>query len=254
MASTSSNCPNSETNVLNQSHSDLQPSQAQRSRQHASFSGRAASAVESQGLTVLQLNVEGLTTAKLSVLEHVATTNKATVVLLQETHKESDTILKLPGFTLAGYTKCKHHGLASFVISYVSWSHVAQSADEAEVDWITTKVQDTTVVNVYKPPPSRLSASVAARCYRAQLCKPATSTAVTQTGGTTTPTRTSWSSGHPPSTPLCYLTPKSQAHFTLLAGIVTLTQTWHSLRHWPTSHCPQDATWTDFLVLTTVHP
>ena len=44
------------------------------------------SKVESQGLTVLQLNVEGLTTAKLSVLEHVATTNKATVVLLQETH------------------------------------------------------------------------------------------------------------------------------------------------------------------------
>ena len=29
-------------------HSDLQPSQAQRSRQHASFSGRAASAVESR--------------------------------------------------------------------------------------------------------------------------------------------------------------------------------------------------------------
>ena len=108
------------------------------------------SKIESQGLTVLQLNVEGLTTAKLSVLEHVATTNKATVVLLQETHKESDTILKLPGFTLAGYTKSKHHGLASFVISDVSWSHVAQSAEEAEVEWITTKVQDTTVVNVYK--------------------------------------------------------------------------------------------------------
>ena len=77
-------------------------------------------------------------------------------MLLQETHKESDTILKLPGFTLAGYTKSKHHSLASFVISDVSWSHVAQSADEAEVEWITTKVQDTTVVNVYKPPPSRL--------------------------------------------------------------------------------------------------
>ena len=89
-----------------------------------------------------------------------------------------------------------------------------------------------------------------------QLCTPATSTAVTQTGGTTTPTRTatSWSSGHPPSTPLCYLTPKSQAHFTLLAGIVTLTQTWPSLRHWPTSHCPQDASWTDFLVINIVHP
>ena len=43
----------------------------------------------------------------------LATNNKATVVLLQETHKENDTILKLHGYTLAGQTKSRHHGLAS---------------------------------------------------------------------------------------------------------------------------------------------
>ena len=125
-----------------------------RPRQHAPFLGRADLSVES--LVILQLNVEGLTTAKLDILEQVATKNKATVVLLQETHKENDTILKLPGFTLAGHTKSKHHGLATFIKEDVSWSPAGQCRDEAEIEWIATMVQETTVVNVYKPPPSRL--------------------------------------------------------------------------------------------------
>lgn len=112
--------------------------------------------MSAESLVILQLNVEGLTTAKLDVLEQVATKNKATVVLLQETHKENDAILKLPGFTLAGHTKSKHHGTATFIKEAVSWSPAGQCCDDAEVEWIATKVQDTTVVNVYKPPPSRL--------------------------------------------------------------------------------------------------
>ncbi|KAI4806373.1 hypothetical protein KUCAC02_017200 [Chaenocephalus aceratus] len=42
--------------------------------------------VENRGLSVLQLNVEGLTTAKLEVLRHLADSNGAAVLLLQETH------------------------------------------------------------------------------------------------------------------------------------------------------------------------
>ncbi|XP_038075621.1 uncharacterized protein LOC119743290 [Patiria miniata] len=101
--------------------------QPQHPRQHASFSGRADLSIES--LQILQLNIEGLTIAKLDVFEQITTKNKATVVLLQETHKKNDAILKLPG-------QC--------------------ADDDAETEWIATKVQETTVVNVYKPPPSRL--------------------------------------------------------------------------------------------------
>ena len=68
-----------------------------------------------ESLVILQINVEGLTIAKLDVLEQIAIKNKATVVLLQETHKENNATLKLPGFTLAGHTKSKHHGLATFI-------------------------------------------------------------------------------------------------------------------------------------------
>ena len=86
---------------------------SQRLRQHASLSGRTDSSAES--LAILQINVEGLTIAKLDVLEQIAIKNKATFVLLQETHKENNATLKLPGFTLAGHTKSKHHGLATFL-------------------------------------------------------------------------------------------------------------------------------------------
>jgi len=134
--------------------SSLRSKRPQRPRHHASFLGRADTSVKS--LAILQLNVEGLTNAKLDVLEQIAIKNKATVVLLQETHKKNDAILKLPGYILAGHTKSKHHGLATFIKDDVPWSPAGQSEDDVEVEWIATKLQESTVVNVYKPPPSRL--------------------------------------------------------------------------------------------------
>ena len=68
--------------------SSLRSQQTQRWRQHASFLGRVDSSAES--LIVLQLNVQGLTTAKLDVLEQLAS-NKATAVVLQEMHNENVT-------------------------------------------------------------------------------------------------------------------------------------------------------------------
>ena len=118
------------------------------------FSGRADPSAES--LAIIQLNVEGLTTAKLDILEQLATNNKATVVLLQETHKENYTLLKLHGYTLAGQTKSRHHSLATFIRDDVPWSPAGQCAPDTVVEWTATKVQETTVVNVYKPPPSKL--------------------------------------------------------------------------------------------------
>ena len=161
-----------------------------RPRQHVSLSGQAVPSVESlgQGLAILQLNIEGLTTAKLTILEQIVTSNKATVVLIQETHQVSNSILKLPGFTLAGFTKNKHHGLATLVKSDATWTAVSQSVDDEEVEWIAINVQGTTIVNVYKPPPCRLDKGLCLMS-RPQLCTPATSTAATQTGGTLTQTK-----------------------------------------------------------------
>ncbi|KAI4816544.1 hypothetical protein KUCAC02_008867 [Chaenocephalus aceratus] len=113
--------------------------------------------VENRGLSVLQLNVEGLTTAKLEVLRHLADSNGAVVLLLQETHCTSDNILKIPGFHLAGSIYSKQHGVATFVRTEISWSASSQSPPGSNIEWLVTKIQETSVVNVYKPPPSELS-------------------------------------------------------------------------------------------------
>ncbi|KAI0220193.1 hypothetical protein LSAT2_028289 [Lamellibrachia satsuma] len=41
--------------------------------------------------------------------------NKTAVILLQGTHWETTTNLKIPGFALAGHIASKHHGMATFV-------------------------------------------------------------------------------------------------------------------------------------------
>lgn len=66
----------------------------QTAKSHAS-PGQAAplNATNCQCLALLQLNVEGITTAKLNVIEQIAIKNKATIVLLQETHTENKNFL-----------------------------------------------------------------------------------------------------------------------------------------------------------------
>ncbi|TKS82867.1 hypothetical protein D9C73_016976 [Collichthys lucidus] len=107
-------------------------------------------------LELLQLNVEGLTIAKINILVQLASTNNVTVITLQETHQENKNILRVPGYTLAGQTANKQHDIATFVRKDMGWSAAGQSPEGAEIEWIATKVQNTTIVNIYKPPPSRL--------------------------------------------------------------------------------------------------
>ena len=79
------------------------------------------------------------------------------VVLLQETHRTTDDYnLKLPGFLLAGSILSKHHGMATFVRTGITWSAVKQSPPDSNIEWLVTEDQETTVVNVNKPPPSAL--------------------------------------------------------------------------------------------------
>ena len=81
----------------------------------ASLSGLAATpiAIESPGLMLLQLNFEGLTTAKLNIVEPIVRKSDVTIVLLQETHTDNKKFLKLPGFSLTAHNANKHHGIAT---------------------------------------------------------------------------------------------------------------------------------------------
>lgn len=122
------------------------------------MSGRATiPTIEQQGLSILQLNVEGLT--KLDIILHLAHSHKVASILLQETHCGEEDILKLPGFDLAGSILSKQHGIATLVRSNFSRKATGQSPPGSSVEWLSTTVQATSVVNVYKPPPSPLSTS-----------------------------------------------------------------------------------------------
>ncbi|KAI4804790.1 hypothetical protein KUCAC02_026405, partial [Chaenocephalus aceratus] len=103
------------------------------------------------------LGMLGGVTQRAVVLHHLADSNGAAVLLLQETHCTSDNILKIPGFHLAGSIYSKQHGVATFVRTEISWSASSQSPPGSNIEWLVTKIQETSVVNVYKPPPSELS-------------------------------------------------------------------------------------------------
>ena len=53
------------------------------------FSEGRAAVVEGNGATILQINVEGLTNSKRTIIEQLPHTNKVTSILLQETHCET---------------------------------------------------------------------------------------------------------------------------------------------------------------------
>ncbi|KAJ8411106.1 hypothetical protein AAFF_G00181410 [Aldrovandia affinis] len=78
-------------------------------------SGRRAGGACSTGLQprILQLNTEGLTASKISVIEKLAYTFKALVILLQETHCVSADKLVLQNFALAGSILSRKYGLAT---------------------------------------------------------------------------------------------------------------------------------------------
>ena len=121
-----------------------------------------ATAIEGRGTTtahqlgpILQLNVEGFTTAKKQVVEQLAHNNKVIAILLQETHCTNPDFLAIAGYELCAFTNSKHHGIATFVSQDATWSTVARSHSNSEIEWLAIRIDDMTIVNVYKPPPTR---------------------------------------------------------------------------------------------------
>jgi len=79
------------------------------------FSGRSSSrnAAEDLRPNILQLNTEGLTADKTSVIEQLAYKNKAFIIVLKETHCTTADKLVIPSFSIAGSIQSRNHGLAT---------------------------------------------------------------------------------------------------------------------------------------------
>ena len=119
------------------------------------FSGQADPVVR-VGIVTMQLNVEGLTMAMCSIIEQLMDKHKATAISLQETHSMDVSKFKICGYTLAARTNSSIHGTATFVRNSAEWSDIATSQIDCDVEWAATKIEGTTVVNVYKPPNTTL--------------------------------------------------------------------------------------------------
>ena len=120
---------------------------------------RTEISVVEEGVTLLQLNVEGLTKAKINVIEHLAQKYNPTAILLQETHVSGTSRLKICGYQLAAHTKSNIYGTASFVKNGFKWKIAATCPDDSILNWTAVEVEGTTVINVYKPPVSALNKS-----------------------------------------------------------------------------------------------
>jgi len=124
----------------------------------APFSGRGSTnTAEGPRPNIVQLNTEGLTADKISVIEQLAYKNKAFIIVLQETHCTTADKLVIPNFSLAGSVLSRNHGLATFVHERLGWSLVDQSPEQSETEWLCVDVTGYKIINVYKPPRSRFT-------------------------------------------------------------------------------------------------
>ena len=96
--------------------------------------------------TILQLNIEGLTASKMSVLYHLAAQRVALVILLQETHYTSAQRLVLPNYELAGLFLSRKHRLATFVHERPKWTLFDQSPPISETEFLCVDVDGYKIV------------------------------------------------------------------------------------------------------------
>ena len=82
--------------------------------------------------------------------------SEALVILLQETHCTDAEKLVLPNYQLAGSSLSRKHGLATFVYKRLRYTLLDQSPPTSEIEWLCVDVDGYKIVNVYKPPPTRL--------------------------------------------------------------------------------------------------
>ena len=82
--------------------------------------------------------------------------SEALVILLQENHCTNAEKLLLPNYQLAGSSLSGKHRLATFVHERLRYTLLDQSPPTLEIEWLCVDVDGYKIVNVYKPPPTRL--------------------------------------------------------------------------------------------------
>ena len=92
----------------------------------------------------------------MNVLYQLALHSEALVILLQETHCIDAEKLVLPNYQLAGSFLSRKHGLPTFVHERLRYTLLDQSPSTSEIEWLCVDVDGYKIINVYKPPPTRL--------------------------------------------------------------------------------------------------
>ena len=184
-------------------HSDVQCGSVSR---QTSFSGRGNDRVKLpfsghiankfRRPIILQLNIKDLPASKMNVLHHLAMQSEALVILLQETHCIDAEKLVLPNYQLAGSSLNKKHGLATFVHERLRYTLLDQSPPTSVIEWLCVDVDGYNIVNVYKPPPTRLR-TLDLPVFHHPVCTLVILTVAMLTGATMTTVRTvsAWLAG-----------------------------------------------------------
>ena len=155
----------------------------------------------------------------MNVLHHLAMQFEALVILLQETHCTDAEKLVLPNYQLAGSSSSKKHGFATFVHERLRYTLLNQSPPTLEIKWQCVDVDGYKIVNVYKPPPTRLRNWIF-RCFITPVFTLAILTVAMLTGATMTTVRTvsAWLAGQVLIVLLFCIIPRTLPVFILDAG------------------------------------
>lgn len=102
-------------------------------------------------ISIMQINVEGLSAAKREYLARLVRDQKIDVLLIQETHVTEDHFsrLKIDGLSTVNAVGHRRHGIAS----YVRQDLESQTTHmESGLFYTTMQVRDLIISNIYKPP------------------------------------------------------------------------------------------------------
>lgn len=105
---------------------------------------------------ILQLNIEGISKAKTEYLQRLTTENNTDIILLQEMHTANEEQLlsrgRLQGYTLAAALHHRQYGCATYIRENIRNWAVVHTSDVDDISIIAVRINELTVVNVYKPP------------------------------------------------------------------------------------------------------
>ena len=164
----------------------------------------------------------------MNVLHHVAMQSEALVILLQQTHCTDAKKLVLQNYQLAGSSLSTKHGLATFVHERLRYTLLDQSPPTSEIEWSCVDVDGYKIVNVYKPPPTRLRTLDCehSQCFLTPVCTLAILTFVMLTGVTMTTVRTvsAWLAAKVLIVLPSYIMPRTLPVFIPAAGTLTPIQ------------------------------